>query len=80
MSSDSRQPPILPPPLPARRLAVVRQKPLPLPNPLFERLDALSARVDGLEARLGTLFKRSMVTIVAADVLVGVVKILTEAL
>lgn len=67
--------PRLPPPRPRPR--AVPPAPVPV-DPTLLAVAALSVRVGDLEARMGTLFKRSVVTIVASDIVIGLAKTALE--
>jgi hypothetical protein len=74
-----KPPPRLPP-----RLRPVPPPPTPKPQPddgyVLSALAALDLRLTGVETRLGSLFKKSMVAIVATDVLLGLAKMALELL
>jgi len=58
--------------------------PVPKPQPdqfaVADALDRLGHRVDALESKMSVLFKRSVLTIVLADVLLGALKMVAELL
>ena len=59
-------------------------RPVPKPQPdqfaVADALNTLGKRVETLEKKMGVLFKRSVLTVVAADVILGVVKLAAELL
>jgi hypothetical protein len=71
----------LPPP---RRLRPVppptTAKPQPDSEVLVEAVHALTGRVTSLESKMSVLFKRSVITVVCADVLLGALKLGVELL
>lgn len=75
---------ILPPRPPRRLRPVPPPAPTPTPKPqpdqfaLTDALDALGKRVESLESKMSVLFKRSVVTVVLADVLLGAIKFAAE--
>jgi hypothetical protein len=58
--------------------------PTPKPQPdqfaISDALDSLGKRVESLESKMSVLFKRSVVTVVLADVLLGALKFGAELL
>lgn len=69
----------LPPRLPPRLRALPPPKPAVDPDVVYGALAALETRLTSVESRLAGLFKKSMVTIVAVDFLVGLAKVILEA-
>lgn len=59
-------------------------RPVPKPQPdqfaVADALDRLGQRVDALESKMAVLFRRSVVTVVLADVLLGALKLGAEFL
>lgn len=59
-------------------------RPVPKPQPdqfaVADALNALGKRVETLETKMGVLFKRSVITVVCADVLLGALKLAAEYL
>lgn len=81
MSDDSI---MLPPPPRLPRLRPVPPPPSGKPQPdqyaVAEAITGLTARVGALESKMSVLFKRSVITVVCADVLLGALKLGAELL
>ena len=77
---------IIPPPprVPTRLRPVPPPPPSPKPQPdqyaVADAVADLGRRVGALEKRMGVLFKRSVITVVLADVLLGALKLAAELL
>lgn len=77
---------IIPPPprVPTRLRPVPPPPPSPKPHPdqyaVADAVADLGRRVGALEERMGVLFKRSVITVVLADVLLGALKLAAELL
>lgn len=82
MSDDSTMLP--PPPRLPRLRPVPPPPPTPKPQPdqhaVADAIAGLTARVGALETKMGVLFKRSVITVVCADVLLGALKLGAELL
>ena len=73
---------IIPPPprVPTRLRPVPPPPPSPKPQPDQYAVADAVADLGALEKRMGVLFKRSVITVVLADVLLGALKLAAELL